>query len=446
MKHVLLEIRKLVTPSKSAEKHKTDIANKILKRVLEEIDGYVEIKDVEFGGSYPKGTWLPQSADIDIFVKFDPKVSEKKFSNITIDVGKKALAGYKPYLRYSDHPYVEAVVKDTKVNVVPCYAVKLGAWQSAADRSPFHTEFMKKNLTASMKSDVRILKQFLSCARIYGAEISTQGLSGYVAEVLVYNYRNFEKVIREMTCVKRGHTVGNATKKFDTPIIIMDPVDSKRNLAAAVSVENMGKFVLLCRTFLEKPSTSFFKLRNTPVKAEGLKNCIMIKFRCGDRPSDTVWGQLKRAASALALQMEGNGFVVVRCGASSDYDKKHGALLYFILESTSISEMRTRKGPTFFSKNDVAAFVAKNMKKSLSMWVDLEGDVRILEKRDTSNAVEFLRKILKSDLVKSGVPKGLHNEIRDGFTIAAGSKLFNGLAGNALREIVSVDEKIFSAD
>ena len=74
---------------------------------------------------YPKGTWLPQSADIDIFVKFDPKVSEKKFSSIIIDVGKKALAGYKPYLRYSDHPYVEAVVKDTKVNIVPCYAVKL---------------------------------------------------------------------------------------------------------------------------------------------------------------------------------------------------------------------------------------------------------------------------------------------------------------------------------
>ena len=162
MKEILSKINKLVTPSKSAEKHKSNIANEILKRVFEEIDGRLEIKGAEFGGSYPKGTWLPQSADIDIFVKFDPKVSEKKFSSIIIDVGKKALAGYKPYLRYSDHPYVEAVVKDTKVNIVPCYAVKLKAWQSAADRSPFHTEFMKKNLTASMKSDVRIFKWFFS--------------------------------------------------------------------------------------------------------------------------------------------------------------------------------------------------------------------------------------------------------------------------------------------
>ena len=295
MKEILSKINKLVTPSKSAEKHKSNIANEILKRVFKEIDGRLEIKGAEFGGSYPKGTWLPQSADIDIFVKFDPKVSEKKFSSIIIDVGKKALAGYKPYLRYSDHPYVEAVVKDTKVNIVPCYAVKLKAWQSAADRSPFHTEFMKKNLTASMKSDVRIFKWFLRCARIYGAEISTQGLSGYVAEVLVYNYGSFEKVVRAMACIKHAHTVGRASEKFDTPVTIMDPIDSKRNLAAAISVENMGRFVLLCRAFLEKPSSSFFKVAKSTVKSGALKNCIMVKFRCGDRPSDTVF-QLKRAA------------------------------------------------------------------------------------------------------------------------------------------------------
>ena len=84
MKQVLSKIAKLVTPSKSAEKHKARIGNEILKRVLEEIDGYSEIKSAEFGGSYPKGTWLPH---IDIFVKFDSKVSEKKFSSISIRRG-----------------------------------------------------------------------------------------------------------------------------------------------------------------------------------------------------------------------------------------------------------------------------------------------------------------------------------------------------------------------
>ena len=79
MKEILSKINKLVTPSKSAEKHKSNIANEILKRVFEEIDGRLEIKGAEFGGSYPKGTWLPQSADIDIFVRLIPKFPRKSF-------------------------------------------------------------------------------------------------------------------------------------------------------------------------------------------------------------------------------------------------------------------------------------------------------------------------------------------------------------------------------
>ena len=39
MKEILSKINKLVTPSKSAEKHKSNIANEILKRVFKEIDG-----------------------------------------------------------------------------------------------------------------------------------------------------------------------------------------------------------------------------------------------------------------------------------------------------------------------------------------------------------------------------------------------------------------------
>ena len=62
------------------------------------------------------------------------------------------------------------------------------------------------------------------------------------------------------------------------------------------------------------------------------------------------------------------------------------------------------------------------------------------------NAVEFLKNALKSNLEKSGVPKGLQKEISGGFTIVAGSKVLDGLAGDALREIVAVDEKIFSTN
>ena len=62
------------------------------------------------------------------------------------------------YVRYSEHPYVEANIMKTKVNVVPCYDVKIGNWKSSADRSPFHTKYMQEMLTQEMKNEVRILR------------------------------------------------------------------------------------------------------------------------------------------------------------------------------------------------------------------------------------------------------------------------------------------------
>ena len=118
---------------------------------------------------------------------------------------------------------------------------------------------MLESLTGQMKNDVRLLKEFLKCHNVYGAEIAKQGFSGYVAEVLIWNFGSFESVIKKIAKLKRSQIIGDASKKFDTPIVIMDPIDDKRNLAAAISTENIGKFVLVCREFLKKPSASFFK-------------------------------------------------------------------------------------------------------------------------------------------------------------------------------------------
>ena len=110
-------------------------------------------------------------------------------------VGQKALKDHRPRLRYSDHPYVEAFVKKIRINVVPCYDVEQGRWQSAADRSPFHTEFISKNFDDEKRRQARLLKKFFKASGIYGAEIITGGFSGYVSEVLVMKYGSFEGMV-----------------------------------------------------------------------------------------------------------------------------------------------------------------------------------------------------------------------------------------------------------
>jgi len=39
-------------------------------------------------------------------------------------IGFQSLKKFRPYTRYAEHPFVEAVVDGTKVNIVPCYNVK----------------------------------------------------------------------------------------------------------------------------------------------------------------------------------------------------------------------------------------------------------------------------------------------------------------------------------
>jgi len=167
------KVKKIVIPSKKLLREKTKIAKLAFDLVRKQSSKYPQIVTVEFGGSYSKGTWLPDKADVDIFVKFEKETSEKKFVEIAKKIGFNSMKKYRPYVRYSDHPYVEATIEKTKVNVVPCYDVEKSKWQSAADRSPCHTQFMLESLSGQMKDEIRILKEFLkNLACVCGVSMS----------------------------------------------------------------------------------------------------------------------------------------------------------------------------------------------------------------------------------------------------------------------------------
>ena len=144
------------------------------------------ISDIVLGGSVAKGTWLKDSADIDIFIKLNSDSTRKDLEN-SLEIGKKTLdsLNYSWKLRYSEHPYIESEVnlyrRAIKINIVSCFDIDPNDWKrgshSAADRSPHHTDYVLNNFTPSMKNEVRVLKQFLISNKIYGAEIKIQGFS-----------------------------------------------------------------------------------------------------------------------------------------------------------------------------------------------------------------------------------------------------------------------------
>ncbi|MFQ5497331.1 MAG: CCA tRNA nucleotidyltransferase [Nitrosopumilus sp.] len=436
MKQIISKVAKSVIPSKAIEKSKKQIAELALKLVEKEIEKFPEVIGLEFGGSYAKGTWLSKDADVDIFIRFKKSTSEEKFERISRKIGFESMKKYSPYVRYSEHPYVEAKIKNTKINVVPFYDVKIGEWKSSADRSPFHTKFMKKSLTLKMRNEVRILKTFLKSNGIYGAEIAKQGFSGYVSEVLVLNFRSFENVIKSISKIKESQIIGKASKKFDTPIVIVDPIDKNRNLAAAISDENIGKFVLVSRAFMEKPTSEFFKDKKSTISKKHWENLLVIKFDFKIRSPDIIWGQIKRATSSLSTQLELGGFNVLRSKSHTDQQKE--VYLFFLLESTRISEMYPKNGPEFFRESSSKSFISKNHANTKLMWIGKDKKIISLEKRKHTEAVKFMTEFLKKNL-GTGIPKGLQSDFKRGFKVSIGNKNLSKSIKEAANELISTD-------
>jgi tRNA nucleotidyltransferase (CCA-adding enzyme) len=365
-------------------------------------------------------------------------VDEQVFVKAGVEIGKKALARFKPMLRYSDHPYVEAFVKGVRINVVPCYDVSKGQWKSAADRSPFHTKYIAEALDGEKKGQVRLLKKFLKSAGIYGAEISTGGFSGYVSEVLIARYGSLESVLAAAAAFAPGQVISvgdydlDVAKGFASPLVIIDPVDPRRNLGTAVSPESAGRFSLAARAFLRKPSAKFFARQVPAVNKKLYKNILVVEFSHRQRSPDTIWGQMKRSAGSLAKQLEIAGFSVFRWTCTTD-EEKAGAFA-FLLESPALPEYAMRKGPEVSRTKDTDSFVAAA--RPLAMWVDREMRVSTVVKRKETDAGMLVKALLKKP-EQAGVAKDM---ITGKLKIYSGSaKRLSGLVKGAVDELASTE-------
>ncbi len=440
--NVLARALVLCNPGPAEEKRITAVAQEAKKLVEQQSKTMKEVRDIIFGGSFAKGTWLHGDADIDIFVKIDPLVDEDKFERMGVEIGKKALSRYSPKLRYSDHPYVEAVIRGTRINIVPCYDVEKGSWKSAADRSPFHTQFITERLDQSRKEQVRLLKRFMKSVGVYGAEISIGGFSGYVSEVLIARYGSLENTLVAASEFKQGQIISiseydkDIAKTFSSPLVIVDPIDLRRNLGTAVSPECIGTFTLASRAFLRKPSVKFFTKQKPKINKKLYRNVLVVEFTHRERSPDTIWGQLKRSANSVAKQLEIAGFTVFRTTCNTD--EKRSGTFAFLLESLELPEYMMRKGPEISRAKDTESFV--RAASPLVMWSDKEMRVSTIIKRKVIDARQLV-KMLVDRPEANGIARDM---ITERVKIYSGSKRrLSGLVKEAADELVSTESHIF---
>ena len=467
---ILDDVLSLCKPSENELDILLNIDKNIKKEIKKEFSSF--IVDVITGGSFAKGTNLKLNTDIDIFILIDQKIGEKEFEKLALDIGFKALKNHRPRTRYAEHPYVEGFVKIDndkndldkfiRINLVPCYDVQKGMWKSAADRSRFHVEYMKKMLDEKQKDDVRLLKMFLKSIRVYGAEISTSGFSGYVSEVMVLKYGDFKNVINYFANLTKENSIirinqenedQETSDKFKTPIVILDPIDNNRNLGAAISTESLAKFIQSSRSFIKNPSVDYFRVssssNNKNIKnneyGKHIKkltdNIIFIKFNYKYNSPDVIWGQLKKTAKAIIRELEQNGFEIIRHSIYSN--EQDLAIIAILVKYIELPKFSIKTGPSVFMKDESEKFIDTNFHKSKSIWFDDSKITCILE-RDETNIIKIIKTMLKDNIKKIGIPKGLIDTMSKQIDIYTIDDSRNDkIVENLTYDLLSKDQRIF---
>jgi len=413
LEEVCSEVLKRVTPSENERKKILKLTQELIQRLKQEAKKRGIETKIRLEGSVAKNTWLRDTPEIDIFIRVPTTMPREEFGNVCLKIAKEATQNSKQIERYAEHPYLEAIIGDVYVNIVPCYSVKQGKWLSSTDRTPFHTNYIKLMLDEKKAKEVRILKRFMKGVNIYGAETKVGGFSGYLCELLVLKYGSFVKVLRaasnwrERKVIdheKQYKTKTEVEKAFEQNLILVDPVDKTRNVAAAVRKDKLDEFVVASRAFLRTPDLKFFY----PEEVEALHEIelcntmslrgsafVFITFKGIFKIPDVLWGQLYKSQKAIRKMIVNYGFSVLRDKVWSN--ERNFNIFIFELENRFLSNIKRHLGPPLRKKKECESFLRKhgNSNSTVSGPRVEEGRWVIDVKRDYIDVVKLLTERLK---------------------------------------------------
>jgi len=436
------EVLEKITPTKENRLRIEALAKELEQKVASSCAEHGVKAVVRVEGSVAKDTWLREEPDVDIFMRLPTTIPRRALGKISLEIAREATAGSKQVERFAEHPYLEAFVSGARVNIVPCYAVERGEWLSATDRTPFHTDYVKKRLNKTLQNEVRLLKKFMQGIGVYGAEIKIGGFSGYLCELLILRYKSFAETLRAFACCTRRMVVdieniyadreNELQLLFAEPLVMIDPVDKGRNVASAVRSQRLYTFIGAARAFLKTPSTGFFyppKPRALSAQAlrQRLENrgsaCVFLTFAVAEAVPDVLWGQLYRTQRSLRKLVELNDFRVLRDAVWSD--EKTLNVFVFELEQRVLPSVKRHLGPPLEREKECEDFLAKYAHDGNVVSGPYIEDGRwVVElQRRFTDAVELLREKLKEGGRNIGVAELISRALREKFRILASNEI-----------------------
>jgi tRNA nucleotidyltransferase (CCA-adding enzyme) len=352
VKGVLEDVREQVTPDKAERSALSEAIDELRQRIDLELDTREVSGETVHVGSTARDTWLSGDRDIDIFIRFPQTIDRETLEQQGLEIGRAVLP--EGHAEFAEHPYIKGEYSGFAVDLVPCYEIAAGEPpKSAVDRTPHHTEYLNSKITAAQASDIRVAKQFLKGIGIYGSDLRTAGFSGYLTELLILEYGQFYEFISEAarwSLPMSFDPASHQTKSHDDPLVMVDPTDPSRNVAAVCTAENLARLQHYAREFLDSPSMEFF----TPTQLEPLTKAelrdalqrrktdlIGVVFDTPAIVDDQLYPQLEKSESGIKTELEARDFNCIR----STHAATDRTLLLFELQHATLPAIQRHTGP-----------------------------------------------------------------------------------------------------
>jgi len=403
MNQIEKKVLKKITPTEEYRKKVNAVINDLEKKIKTEIKNKKIPADLALVGSIAKDTYLKNNMDIDLFICFPTNFKKNDIAKHARSIGKKILKNTEE--SYAEHPYIRGYYKEFFVEIVPCYKIENASQKlSAVDRTPLHTEFIIKNISKKQKDDVRLFKQFLKGIECYGAEAQIQGFSGYLCEIIVLYYNNFQQIIKKGSSWKKQIQLSlnkNPIPKFSTPLVFIDPVDPSRNVASAVVEEKFELLIKAAKEYNKKASLNFFfpnPIKPWPInkikKEIHKQNAKYIGIRF-DEPNiidENLYPQIRKAEKSIVNASKRNGFKIYDSNFFID-EKNKKTYIIIKTDKKDLSKTKIHLGPPNDLKENVKSFKMKwkNNDRLVKFCIGKNDRINVEIKRKYRNIEDFLK-------------------------------------------------------
>jgi tRNA nucleotidyltransferase (CCA-adding enzyme) len=242
---------------------------------------------------------------------------------------------------------------------------------------------------------------------------------------MVLYYQSFMETLRHASSWNKGTlleigkpeaVVSPKEKDPNVDLIVIDPVDPNRNLAAAVRPDKLWNFVEAGRQFLRNPGPWYFfspefKRRTRQQFAKRIDSTghqlIAIAFKHSALVPDVLWGQLMKLERSLLDIMAREEFNPYRSALWTDETRESTILIE--IDRITRPEVRLQRGPPVLKSEDSMSFLDKHLRaRDTVRGPRIEGDRWIVErKRGFLSIKDLVKASLREEAYGLSIPKQL---------------------------------------